>query len=122
MTASGRRSVSDPDLPDPLDGPVRATEFVGSAVTSQGIVDRAAGSEEQRVAAAAPADAGVLANNPQIVFSNQAYKGYALVEAGDRMDVRYRAVHEARDAGSGVFTLHSFRVEPARAGVIDAGA
>jgi hypothetical protein len=98
-----------------------ATEFVGGSITSQGIVDRAATSEAERTAAAGPADAAVLGNNPQIVYSNQAYKGYAVVEAGEALRVRYRAVHESRQADSGVFELRSFRVEPGRAAVIDEG-
>jgi alkaline phosphatase D len=51
VSASGRRTLRDPDLPDPVNGPVIATEFVGSSITSQGIVDRAASTEEQRVQA-----------------------------------------------------------------------
>jgi alkaline phosphatase D len=121
VSASGRRTLRDPGLPDPVNGPVVATEFVGGSITSQGIVDRAATSEAERTAAAAPADAAVLGNNPQLVYSNQAYKGYALVEAGEALRVRYRAVHESRQADSGVFELRSFRVEPGAAAVIDEG-
>ena len=39
--------------------------------------------------AAAPVDAGVLGNNPHMEFSNQAYKGYAIVTA-NRDDLRVR--------------------------------
>jgi phosphodiesterase/alkaline phosphatase D-like protein len=74
------------------------------------------------VAAAAPADAAVLANNPQIAYSNQAYKGYAIVEAAaGRLGVRYQAVHEHRAADSGVFTLRRFRVDAGRPVVVDEG-
>ena len=90
------------DRIDPVNGPSRATEFVGGAVTSPGIVDRAASTEAERIAAAAPADAAVLANNPHLAYANQAYKGYCILEAGaDRLDVRYQAVHEQRDPDSG---------------------
>ena len=82
---------------DPVNGPSRATEFVGGAVTSPGIVDRAASTEAERIAAAAPADAAVLANNPHLAYANQAYKGYCIVEAGAGLDVRYLAVHEQLD-------------------------
>jgi alkaline phosphatase D len=122
VTRTGRQSVRGEDATDPINGPPRATEFVGGAITSPGIVDRAASTEAQRVAAAAPADAAVLANNPQIAYSNQAYKGYAIVEAAaGRLDVRYQAVHEHRAADSGVFTLRRFRVDAGRPVVVDEG-
>ena len=95
---------------------------MGGAITSPGIVDRVADSETERVAAAAAIDAAVLGNNPQIVYSNQAYKGYGLVEANaDELRVQYRAVRETRRQPSGAFTLRSFRVEAGRAAVIDDG-
>jgi alkaline phosphatase D len=121
VTSSGRRTLRDPDLPDPVNGPLIATEFVGSSITSQGIVDRAASTEEQRVAASAGADAAVLGNNPQMVYSNQAYKGYGLLEAGEALRVRYQAVHDARKQDSTVFTLRRFRVDSGRAAIIDEG-
>jgi alkaline phosphatase D len=106
----------------PTDGPVRATEFVCSAITSPGIVDRVADTEPERVAAATASDAAVLGNNPQIVYSNQAYKGYGIVEArGDELHVTYRAAHETRREPAESFTLRSFRVEAGRAAVIDDG-
>ena len=112
VTASGRLPGTDP---------VRAVEFVTGAVTSPGIADREAKSETERLAAAAPLDAAVLANNPQIVFSNQAYKGYALVTAGADLKVSYKAVRDARQPSSEVFTLRDFRVEAGRPTVIDDG-
>jgi alkaline phosphatase D len=121
VTRTGRQATRGGGA-DPLNGPARATEFVGSAVTSPGIVDREASDETRRVALATAADAAVLADNPQLVFSNQAYKGYAILEASsDALAVRYRAVHEQRDAGSGVFTLRSFRVDAGRPAIIDEG-
>ena len=106
---------------DPVNGPSRATEFVGGAVTSPGIVDRAASTEAERIAAAAPADAAVLANNPHLAYANQAYKGYCIVEAGAGLDVRCLAVHEQLDPDSGVFTLRRFRVDSGQPVVIDEG-
>ncbi len=108
VTASGR-------VPDQ----VRAVEFVAGAVTSPGIADREAKSETERLAAAAPLDAAVRANNPQIVYSNQAYKGYGLVEAGRDLRVEYRAVRDARQPTLDVFTLRAFRVESGQPTVID---
>jgi alkaline phosphatase D len=114
VTRTGRRAVRG-DVPDPVNGPPRAVEFVGGAVTSPGTVDRVASSEPQRVAAAAPVDAGVLGNNPHMEFSNQAYKGYAIVTANrDDLRVRYRAVRDTRMAQSEVFTLRRFTVERGR--------
>jgi hypothetical protein len=104
-----------------VNGPVIATEFVGSSITSQAIVDRAASTEEQRVAAAAGADAAVLGNNPQMVYSNQANKGNGLLEAGAAPRVRYQAVHDARKQDSTVFTLRRFRVDAGRAAIVDEG-
>jgi alkaline phosphatase D len=121
VTASGRRSARG-DGPDPVRGPIRATEFVGSSITSPGIVDRAARSEAERLAAAAAADAFVLGNNQQLPYSNQAYKGYGLLEARrDELRVSYRAVRDARERRSDVFTLRRFRVEAGSPFVIDEG-
>jgi alkaline phosphatase D len=122
VTRTGRQSVRGEDRLDPVNGPARATEFVGGAITSPGIVDRAASTETERVAAAAPADAAVLANNPHMAYSNQAYKGYCILEAGGgELNVRYQAVHEHRDPDSEVFTLRRFRVDSGRPVVIDEG-
>ncbi len=59
------------------------------------------------------------ANNPQIVYSNQGYKGYGLVEVGRDLRVEYRAVRDARQPTSDVFTLRAFRVESGQPTVID---
>ena len=122
VTRTGRQTLRGEDRIDPINGPSRATEFVGGAITSPGIVDRVASTEVQRVAAAAAADAAVLANNAQLAYANQAYKGYAILEAADSdLRVRYRAVHEHRAPDSGVFTLRSFRVDSGRPVVVDEG-
>ena len=123
ITRTGRQAVRGVDGDPPPDGAPRATEFVGGAITSPGIVDRAASSEAERLAAAAVADAFLLGNNPQLTYSNQAYKGYGLLEASNaELKVTYRAVRDARPAGSPVFTLRRFRVERGRPVVIDEGS
>ena len=106
---------------DPVNGPSRATEFVGGAVTSPGIVDRAASTEAERIAAAAPADAAVLANNPHLAYANQAYKGYCIVEAGAGARRALPGGPRAARPGSGVFTLPRFRVDSGQPVVIDEG-
>jgi alkaline phosphatase D len=103
QTTRGERGV--------LGNPSMATEFVGGSVMSPGIVDRVADTEAERRAAAAPADAAVLATNPQIAYSNQAYKGYGWLEADPQeLRVEFRAVREHRQPNSAVFTLRRFRV------------
>ncbi len=120
VTRTGRRAVRGAD--SPVDGPARATEFVCGAVTSPGIVDRVADAEAERVAAAAPIDAAVLGVNPQIVYSNQAYKGYGILEARrDELRVVYRAVRETRREPTSAFSLRRFRVEAGSPAVIDEG-
>jgi alkaline phosphatase D len=122
VTRTGRQAARGAEGDDLLNGPPRATEFVGSAITSPGIIDREASTETEREALAAPADAAVLANNPHLAFSNQAYKGYAILEASpDALAVRYRAVHDQRAEDSGVFTLRQFRVDAGQPVVIDEG-
>jgi len=122
VTRSGRQAVRGVDVDDPLDGAPRATEFVGGSVTSPGIVDRLATTEAERNAASVALDAFVLGNNPQITYSNQAYKGYGLLEAtGGELKVQYRAVREHRSRDSDVFTLRRFRVVAGRPVVIDEG-
>ena len=71
VTRTGRQALRGSET-SPVDGPPRATEFVCGAI---------ADTEAGRVAAAAPIDAAVLGNNPQITYSNQAYKGYGVLEA-----------------------------------------
>lgn len=117
VTRTGRRATRG-DAPDPVNGPARAVEFVGGSVTSPGVVDRVAVNEPERVAAATPIDAGALGNNPHMAYSNQAYKGYAIVDASrDALHVRYRAVRESRQPQSDVFTLRRFTVESGHAAI-----
>jgi len=66
-------------------------------------------------------DAAALGSNPQLVYANQAYKGYGLVTVGTGLGVTYRAVHDARQPQSGVFTLRRFHVESGAPVVHDDG-
>ena len=114
VTRNGRYRGVDPARP--------GRRVRGRHRHSPGIADRAANSEPERLAAAAPLDAAVLANNPQIVYSNQAYKGYGLVEAGDDLRVRYQAVREhARQHRARRSRCAASGSRPASAAVIDEG-
>jgi phosphodiesterase/alkaline phosphatase D-like protein len=98
VTPSGRQGPGEPAA--------AATEFVGGAITSQGIADQYGDG-----AAAFPADAVVQANNPHIRFSNQQYKGYGVLEArADELLVQYRAPRTVKTPTSSSFTLARFRV------------
>ena len=103
VTPSGR-------LGAPTDGPPVATEFVGGSITSNGIVDEAAG-EGGRTTVALPADQGVLTQNPHMVYSNQSNKGYGVLEArpGELL-VKYRSPGTVLEPNSPVTTLQGFRV------------
>jgi len=93
------------------DGPPRATEFVGGSITSPGVADRPARNECERNGIAGPLDAAARDANTHLKFSNQAYKGYALVEAkGGELEVTYRAVRDHRQETSEVFQLARFKV------------
>ena len=103
VTASGRQGA-------PSDPPPAATEFVGGAVTSRGIVPPEARLTEAQ--AALLLDTSVLANNPHIKFSNMERKGYAVMEcAGDELRVAFRAVDTVRDDNATVFDLQRFKVD-----------
>jgi len=122
VTRTGRQAARGVDSDVPPDGAPVATEFVGSAVSSPGIVDRQFRSEAERNAAAAVADAIVLGNNPQLTYANQAYKGYGILEVSrERLGVTYRAVRDARERGSGVFALRRFEVAAGTPVVQDRG-
>jgi len=96
------------------DGVPVATEFVGGAISSPGIADRIAAEEHQRVAAALFLDLLIASQNPHMAFSDQAYKGYGILKATTRgLDVEYRAVHDARQPRSKVFSLARFHVDHA---------
>jgi alkaline phosphatase D len=116
VTPSGRQ----PDV----NGSV-ATEFVGGAITSEGIADTAAREpleNEQTQLVAALSDTGVRANNPHIKFSNQDFKGYGVLEARpNELRVAFRAVRETRTRTSSVFTLRRFRVAAGNPHVQDVG-
>ena len=121
VTKTGRQTVRG-ESTSLLDGPPLATEFVTGAMTSPGIVDRAASEEAARIIVAAAADALVLGNNPHMAYANQAYKGYGIVEARpDQLLVELRAVHDTRKPQSTTFSLRRFRVRRGVARVEDLG-
>ena len=102
VTPSGREGAGEP-------APV-ATEFVGGAITSQGIADQYAG-EGGAPAVAFPADAVVRANNPHIRFSNQQYKGYGVLEARpSELLVQYKSPRTVLQPRATSVTLARFRV------------
>ncbi|MBJ7331579.1 MAG: alkaline phosphatase D family protein [Solirubrobacteraceae bacterium] len=88
-----------------------ATEFVCGSITSPGISDRFASNERDRRAVSRTIDGLVLANNPHMAYSNQAYKGYGLLTASSQeLRVEYRAARDIRSAKPDVFRLAEFRV------------
>ncbi len=102
VTPSGREGPGEPAAV--------ATEFVGGAITSQGIADQYAG-EGGAPAVAFPADAVVQANNPHIRFSNQQYKGYGVLEARpSELLVQYKSPRTVLQPRATSFTLARFRV------------
>jgi alkaline phosphatase D len=119
VTRSGRvvSTARTADAGGPIAaGPPRATEFVGGSVSSKGIADRAGQDDRSKRAAAAVGDTNVFLNNPHIKFSNQAFKGYTIIETGRGVDrdlrVTYRAVCGIKsEKNETVNTLAEFRVE-----------
>jgi alkaline phosphatase D len=98
VTPSGREGPGEPAAV--------ATEFVGGAITSQGIADQYGNG-----AAAFPAEAVVQANNPHIKFGDQQYKGYGVLEARpDELLVQYKAPRSVQTPTATSFTLARFRV------------
>ncbi len=92
-------------------------------MTSRGIAD-GTGGEGLRDITALIGDEGVVKrNNPHIKFSNQSFKGYAVLEARpDELLVEYRAPRTVKSPSSSVFTLQGFRVENGVPRVEPAGA
>lgn len=102
VTPSGREGPGEP-------GAV-ATEFVGGAITSEGIADRQGG-EQLRDQLAAALDTGSGTQNPQIKYSNQSFKGYGVLEARpSELLVQFKAPRTVRSARSSILTLQRFRV------------
>jgi alkaline phosphatase D len=98
VTPSGREGTGEPAAV--------ATEFVGGAITSQGIAD-----QYGEGAAAFPAQTVVAANNPHIKFGDQQYKGYGVLEARpDELLVQYKAPRTVKTPTASSFTLARFRV------------
>jgi alkaline phosphatase D len=105
VTASGRQGA-------PSDPPAVATEFVGGAVTSKGILP------DEGENSALLVDNTVLANNPHIKFSNMELKGYAVMEcAPNECRVVFRAVRTTAAETSEAFDLARFKVDRGQAEV-----
>ncbi len=105
VTPSGRQGVPS------VDGVAAATEFVGGSITSKGIAD-SLGGDDGRETAALLTDQAVYANNPHIRYSDQAFKGYGVLEARrDELRVEYRKAATTQKPRSRVSTLQRFRVE-----------
>ena len=122
VTRTGHRISRDGSL-SAIDGPPRATEFVGGAISSPGLVDRWAGpGETERVFQAHGLDQLAMVMNQHLAYVNQAYKGYGVMEAGEAgLTVEFRAVRDARVPGSPCFTLRRFSVARGSAHVVDEG-
>lgn len=106
VTASGRQGL-------PSDPAAAATEFVGGSMTSEGILPEAG-----REQSALLSDSAVLANNPHIKYSNQNFKGYAVMEcAPNELRVTFRAARTVAQERSEVFDLRRFKVDVGRAEV-----
>ena len=115
VTPSGREGVPA------VDGVPVATEFVSGSITSPGIADQLGEPPAQFVAL--PSDSAVLASNPHIKFSNQAFKGYGVVEARtDELLVEYRSPRTIKEPRAETFTLEGFRVAAGSPAVEPRGA
>jgi alkaline phosphatase D len=105
VTSTGRQGL-------PTDPPAVATEFVGGAVTSKGILPDEGNNSALLV------DSTVLANNPHIKFSNMQRKGYAVMECTpNELRVAFRAVETTAQEQSSVFDLRRFKVDLGKAEV-----
>jgi alkaline phosphatase D len=99
VTPTGRQGL--PTDPAPV-----ATEFVGGAVTSKGILPPSVEDPGGLVT-----EAAVDANNPHIRYSNFRAKGYAVVEAtGTELKVVFRSPRTVTSQTSEIFDLAKFRV------------
>jgi alkaline phosphatase D len=99
VTRTGRSGL-------PGDGPARATEFVGGAITSEGILPPSV--EDP---GGLTLEGAVTVNNPHIQYSNFREKGYAVAECtAEELRVRFRAARTIAEDTSDVFDLARFRV------------
>lgn len=90
---------------DEGDGPVVATEFVGSSITS----------------GSGPWAEKYLPANPHLKFHDWKHRGYGLAEITPaEWRTEFRAVRSVADPSSEAFTLQRFVVEDGKAGVINA--
>ncbi len=100
--------VSDLKLDfDDAKSPVIATEFCGTSISSQG-------PSRKRVDM-------LVAKNPHFKLVNAAHRGYTVIDLEPgRCIATLRALHDVRDAGSGLFQLASFAVEDGKPGAVRA--
>jgi alkaline phosphatase D len=99
VTATGRQGA-------PTDPPPAATEFVGGAITSRGILPEGVSDPGGYLL-----DPGVRSNNPHIRFADFRAKGYAVLEA-DAKELRctFRAARTVFEDTADVYDLARFRV------------
>ena len=122
VTRTGRQTVRGEDDTDPVNGPSRATEFVGGAITSPGIVDRAASTRRSGWRPRRRPTPRCWPTTRSWPTPTRPTRATASSRpAAGRLGVRYQAVHEQRAPDSGVFTLRRFRVDSGRPVVIDEG-
>jgi alkaline phosphatase D len=97
--------VSDLKRDFATDGPVVATEFVGSSITSEG----PSAESVQRA----------LQANPHLKYGNGEKRGYVAIEmTGGSLATHFEAVDDVRDPQSGVQRLKSFTVESGKPGAL----
>jgi alkaline phosphatase D len=90
------------DFDDPR-GPVVATEFVGTSITSQGLSQKTLESWRE--------------DNPHVRMADSTRRGYTTVELSDQACVvRQRAVKSVAEPESPVSTLSTWTVEAGRPG------
>ena len=112
VTPSGREGPGQPAAV--------ATEFVGGAITSEGIGDRQGrqGSVDLSEQIALALDGGTASQNPQIKYSNQSRKGYGVLQASaTELLVQYKSPATVVAPKSAITTLQRFRVASGTANV-----
>jgi alkaline phosphatase D len=122
---TGRVAVSgrgaDPDGPSPALGDAGqfgedfvATEFVGGSITSRGFGDAAPeeGGAPGNQGAAQAFEAGILADNPHMVYMDGERRGYGVLEcSAQELRVRYRQPLTTQTPTSEIVTGAEFRVQ-----------
>jgi alkaline phosphatase D len=106
VTPSGRQPF--PGAPN--DGAV-ATEFVGGAVTSDGVPETIGVDDVSAALVNQLDEPTIRANNPHIEYVDTNFKGYGVLEASaDELLVTFRAARTIDEPASEVFDLARFRV------------